>query len=342
MQQPIRVGILGVGFGAVHAREFRRVPGVELGAVCSRTRAKAEAFAAEHGIPGVHTDAYELLRREELDLVVVATPNQEHRPMTLAALAEGCHVLCEKPLAMDTAEARVMVEAAAAADRLLAIHFNRRMQPGVLAIREAFDRGDLGEVRFTRATWHRQRGIPPREGFLTKARAGGGCLIDLGVHMLDQALFVQGYPEVERVSARLHADHLTEDVPELAADVEDLAVAFLHLEAGGVIELEISWAAPHHLPEERVLQVLGSRGGARRVVLGDGDEDAHFSLHGRGGAAASEPPTRDAPTVQADLVAAIREGRSPRCPGEHGLAMMEVLDALYRSHREDREVSVRR
>lgn len=338
MDEALRVGILGVGFGEVHARAFREVPGVVLAAACSRRPEKVAAFAAAHGIPRTFTDAGALIASGCVDLVVVATPNQEHHPMTMAALEAGLHVLCEKPLAMDAAQAREMVAAARSRGRVLALHLNRRLQPAILAMRRAFDQGQLGAVRFVRTTWHRQRGIPAREGFLTRARAGGGCLIDLGVHMLDQALWVQGYPRVERVSARLFRDHLEEDVPGLGADVEDMAVGMLHLEGGGVIELEISWAACHHQPEERVLQVYGTRGGARRVVLGDAEEDQASSLHGREGAAGEGRLAGEAPTVQADMVVALREGREPWCTGEQGLRLMEALDALYESSRLRREV----
>jgi predicted dehydrogenase len=330
---PLRVGVIGVGFGRVHLEAFRAIPGVELAAVCSRTRAKAEAVAEEFAVPGVFTEAAALIE-SGLDVVVVAAPNREHHPMTLAALEAGCHVLCEKPLAASVAEAREMVAAAEAAGRLLAVHMNRRMQPAVLGIREAHEAGELGEVDFVRATWLRQRGIPPREGFLTEARAGGGCLLDLGVHMLDQALFVQGYPRVTEVQARLHRRHFDEDVPELPSDVEDGARAFLTLEGGGAIALEIAWATPHHRAEARTLEVYGSRGGARRVVEGDGEDDAFFSLHARGGDVADQgTPSTPCPTIQQDLVDAIRDGRDPVAPGHQGLAMMEILEALYESAR---------
>lgn len=337
-QPPLRVGVIGVGFGRVHLEAFRDVPGVELAAVCSRTRARAEAMAAEFAVPAVFTDAHELVA-SGLDVVVVAAPNREHHPMTMAALAAGCHVLCEKPLAASAAEAREMVAAAEAAGRLLAVHMNRRMQPAVRAIRAAFDAGELGAVDFVRATWLRQRGIPAREGFLTQARAGGGALLDLGVHMLDQALYVQGYPRVVEVQARLHRRHFAEDVPDMPSDVEDAARAFLTLEGGGAIALEIAWATPHHRAAERVLEVHGSRAGARRVVEGDGEADGFFSLHGRGGDVLDQGrPAAACPTIQQDLADAIREGRPPVAPGRQGLAMLEVLEALYESAREGRAV----
>lgn len=336
----MRVGIIGAGFGRVHARAFQAVAGVEVVAVCSRQRAKAEAFAAEFGVAGVFTDAAALIE-SGLDVVVVAAPNREHYPMTLRALAAGCHVLCEKPLAASVAEATEMVAAARRADRRLAVHMNRRMQPGVEAMRRAHDAGQLGQVRHVRATWHRQRGIPAREGFLTRARAGGGVLIDLGVHVIDQALYVQGFPEVEAVRAHLHADFLPEDVPDLAHDVEDAAFVHLTLAGGGSITAEVSWASTHHVAEERILQVYGSAGGARRVVLGDGDEDHQLILHRRGaalssGGAASTP----VPSVQADLVAALREGRPPRCSGEQGLALLRILEAAYESAQRGVEVAL--
>ena len=243
-------------------------------------------------------------------------------------------------MAMNTAEATAMVEAARRNGRKLAVHFNHRMQPHVQALRRFVDAGELGELYFGRTTWHRRRGIPGRPGFVSKEQAGGGALIDLGVHQLDQLLFVMGHPIIESLSAQVYTKFAA-DVPHLAMDVDDFSVTFLRFANGATAEMEISWASHHHVDEHRVLQVYGTDGGARRELIKYGGGPNDLTLyHRRHGAMTdaqvTQPPA--ATTVQADFVAAVREDREPACSGEHGRTTMMILDALYRSAETRREV----
>ncbi|MCX7806961.1 MAG: Gfo/Idh/MocA family oxidoreductase, partial [Planctomycetota bacterium] len=143
-----------------------------------------------------YTSAEDMLAKEHLDAVSIATPNKFHAPLTLAAIAAGCHVLCEKPMAMNAVEAREMLDAAQKAGKRLMINFSYRFNEMSMALKQQVDAGLLGEIYFGRTVWHRRRGLPGFGGwFGQKALSGGGPLIDLGVHRLDLALWLMGYPK---------------------------------------------------------------------------------------------------------------------------------------------------
>ena len=337
---PLRVGVIGLGIGRSHVDAYRKADGCEVTAVCDADTGRLDSVAAEKGVPHKFAQVDHLFDSGLVDAVSVCTPNAGHAPLTIEALNRGLHVLVEKPMAMNTAEATAMLDAAEKADRKLAVHFNHRMQPHVQALRRFVEAGDLGEVYFGRTTWHRRRGIPGRPGFVSKEKAGGGALIDLGVHQLDQLLFVMGHPEIESLSAQVYTKFAA-DVPHLQMDVDDFSLTFIRFAGGATAEMEISWASHHHIDEHRVLQVYGTDGGARRELVGYGGGPNDLTIYRRRHGAMTDTAVTKPPAatgVQADFVDAIRTGREPLCSGRHGLTTMKILDALYESARTGREV----
>jgi predicted dehydrogenase len=176
---------------------------------------------------------------EVLDLqpdgVIIATPSARHAAETIAALEAGCAVFCQKPLGRSAGEVRQAVETARRVDRLLAVDLSYRETAALRAIAPLAAR-ELGRVFAVDATFHNAYG-PDKPWFYDRALSGGGCLMDLGVHVLDMALRPLGYPEVTGVEAHLFA----QGRPATTADVEDYAVATLRLAGGGVIRLACSW-----------------------------------------------------------------------------------------------------
>ena len=340
---PLRAGVIGLGMGRTHIPSYQADPTCTVTAVCDMDRDKLDSIATQYNVEHTFTDPQELIDSGLCDVVSVATPNRFHAPLTIAALDAGLHVLCEKPMAMDAADARKMVDAASKNSRKLAIHFNHRMNPSIFYMRQLIETGDLGEIYFARTFWHRRRGIPARASFLSMENAGGGAMIDLGVHMLDQTLFIIGYPKVLSVSAQTYTKFHEVDVPDLPMDVDDFAVALLRLENGSTLEMEISWASHHEHAEQTLVQIYGTQGGMRRSV--EDYKEAAFTLHHRQRDALLtsdivKPPRGKIGTVQTDLLDAIRQDRDPLASGQHGLAMMEILDAIYESSREGREVQL--
>src|SRR5690606_29289128 len=181
---PVRVGVVGMGIGQMHIANYQATPDCRLMALCDADGHRVAEVGRERGVERSFTDANEMFRSGAIDAVSICTPNAFHAPMTIAALEAGLHVLVEKPMAMSTAEAQRMIDASEKAGKVLSIHFNHRMNPYVHAMKRYVESGDLGEIYFARTIWHRRRGIPARPGFVSKQKAGGGAMIDLGVHQL--------------------------------------------------------------------------------------------------------------------------------------------------------------
>ena len=334
----LRAGVVGLGMGRQHIRAYLDSPDCEVAAICDLDEAKLAATAEEFGIASTFTDAQALFDSGLVDVVSIAVPNALHAALTLAALEAGLHVLCEKPMALNATDARGMIAAAEAADRQLAIHFSQRWKPGVFRIQRAVEAGQLGEVYYARAMWHRQQGIPARPTFIDRELAGGGALIDNGVHLLEWTLFILAYPEPLTASAQLHSRFGDRDI-EGGIEVEDFATGFVRFEGGATLALEVSWASQHTHAEETQIQYYGTDGGALRRTYDYGEAELLiFDRDGNERALPEEP--LPAATVQADFLDAIRVGREPGASSRAGLATIRILDALYASARAGHEVTI--
>jgi predicted dehydrogenase len=242
----IRVGVVGLGIGRHHIRGYQSHPAAEVVAIADLDEARLASIGAEYRVENRYTSTEEMLAEAKLDVVSVATPNSFHKPLTIAALEAGCHVLCEKPMAMNAGEGREMLAAAQKADKRLMIDFSYRFSEQSQALKAQVDSGVLGEIYFARTLWHRRRGLPRFGGwFGQKAMSGGGPLIDLGVHRLDLALWLMGYPKPVWVLGSAYNPIATALAKEQGVDydVEDLAVALIKFDNGATLELEASWAA---------------------------------------------------------------------------------------------------
>jgi len=270
-----RAGIIGAGFIAVrgHIPAYQRLPNVRLEAICDVDGQRAANVAAQFGIPRVFTDYRTMLHEANLDLVSVCGPNVLHAPMTIAALEAGCHVICEKPMAVTPAQAEAMVAAAERTGRGLTVGLHLRYEPHTVVLKALAEAGVLGHVYYARATMWRRSGIPGYGSWFTnRDLAGAGTVMDIGVHVLDLTLHILGFPQPLAVSAITGAyfgprreglgwwgSDIVGEGPA-RCDVEDNAVAFIRLADGAALTLEVSWAS-HVRPEERY-QFLGTEGGA--------------------------------------------------------------------------------
>lgn len=344
--QPVRVAIVGLGMGWHHISQFRKHPNALVAAVCDLDHEKCEHAKREFGIEHAFSSIDDLLRWGEFDLASLALPNDLHEPVTLRFLEAHKHVLAEKPLAMNAEQGQRIVDAARSSGKKIAIHYNQRMSPEHQLIRRAFEAGDFGRIHYLRAGWMRKKGIPVGAAgwFTKKERSGGGPLIDIGVHMLDSALYVAGFPKVVSVSGQTHQFFADRDLPEKGMDVEDFAVAFIRCEGGLTITLEVSWAGYHEHSQEAYLHLYGTESGAHRRTYFDekwnADTTLTFSrrLHGATTTEHVDVMPQDLKSVQEDLVQAIIDDREPICTVEQGLVVMRILDAIYESSKTGREV----
>ena len=309
MSRP-RVGFLGTG-------------AIEAAAICDPSP-QCAAEAAGLAPAAARVDSLDEMLALELDGVAIATPSALHAGQSIRALQAGAAVFCQKPLGRTAAEVRAVVEAARTADRLLGVDLSYRHTEGMRRIAELIRSGALGRVFAIDLVFHNAYG-PDKPWFYDPAQSGGGCVIDLGVHLVDLALWALGFPEVADVDARLSAA----GEPLGAGEVEDHAVA--RFRAGGAeVRLACSWRL--HAGRDAVIEAAfyGTEGGAALRNVGGSFYD--FTAERFAGTACerlAEPP--DDWGGRAAVAWAEQLARSPRFDreAEHFVRSAEVLDRIY-------------
>jgi len=206
----LRAGVIGLGWaGQQHMAAYAEVPDVDLVALAGMELDALQRLGVAYDIPEEHryTDWQDLVDHGRLDLLSIAAPTTLHAPIAVTALDAGIHVLSEKPMAENAETARLMVEAAERNDRVLDVSFNHRRRGHVQVLKKMIDDGILGPIYYAKAGWLRREGIPGLGSWFTqRAISGGGPLMDLGVHMLDIALYLLDEPAVRAVTAAMYAE----------------------------------------------------------------------------------------------------------------------------------------
>ncbi|MFZ5784663.1 MAG: Gfo/Idh/MocA family protein [Pseudomonadota bacterium] len=286
--RPPRLGFLGVGWiGRHRLQAVLDAGGVEVAGIVEPSAEMAAAAAAL--VPDVgRLGSLEELLRLELDGLVIATPSALHAAQSLQALSHGVAVFCQKPLGRTAAEVRAVVDAARRADRLLGVDLCYRHTEGMMRVRDLVRSGALGRVHAVDLVFHNAYG-PDKPWFYDPTLAGGGCVMDLGIHLVDLVLWALDFPEVHEVAAHLSAGG--ELLPARPAQVEDHAVATLVLEGGTVVRLACSWRL--HAGQDAVIAAdfYGTRGGASfRNVAGSFYDFRAEHFTGTARASLAEPP----------------------------------------------------
>ena len=273
--------------------------------------------------------SFETMLDLDLDGVVIATPSALHAAQAIEALAAGVAVFCQKPLGRSEAEVRAVVEAARAADRLLAVDLSYRRTAAAEAVVERIRSGSLGHVFAADLTFHNAYG-PDKPWFYDRALAGGGCLMDLGVHLVDLALWALDWPHVQGVSGALFAKG--RPLAEAPDGVEDYAIARFDLADGATIRIACSWHA--HAGREAVISARfhGTRGGAALTnVAGSFYDLAAEASTGTTSETLTSPPDEWGGRRAADWALRLAHDNrfDPAC--ETLLASAAVLDRIYAS-----------
>jgi predicted dehydrogenase len=333
------VGIIGAGMGAFHAKGYKKCPDVEIKTICDMDLDRAKSFAEEHGVKNVCADFKELLADDEIAAVSVCTPNILHAPMTIAAFDAGKHVICEKPIAMKAVQARAMVEAGKKSGKIFMMAFNNRFRGDSQLLKKLIENGNLGDIYYAKTGWLRRTCVEFVAGkwFTDKSMSGGGPLIDLGVHMLDLALWLMGNPKPVYVCGSAYSELGPKRAAELGKpyNVEDLASAIVKLENGATIFLEASWES-HIGKGGQHTQFFGTKGGAEMDPL-----RIYTDIEGSPADIHLQYPEVSGHEMEiVHFVECIRENKTPISTGEHGLHVQLVLDAIYESTRTGKGVEI--
>jgi predicted dehydrogenase len=286
-----RLGFLGIGWIGRHRLTAIAQSGTaEIAAIVDpapdmAARAKAVAPGA------VLMSSFDELLKGGIDGVVIATPSALHAQQATAALEQGVAVFCQKPLGRTASETRRVVAAACAADRLLAVDLSYRFITEMQEIRELIRAGQLGDVYAVDLVFHNAYG-PDKPWFYDPKLSGGGCVIDLGIHLVDLALWALDFPRVTSVSSRLYAAGKV--LQEQADRVEDYAVARLDLDSGTTVRLACSWKLHGGCDAIIEASFYGTQGGA--ALHNVNGSFYHFTaerLHGTARAVLSKPHEKE-------------------------------------------------
>ena len=350
--KPLRVAVIGLGWaGVTHVENYAAIPDVRVVAIASQERDKMADVARRFDVPAEFSSWEDLVEGSDIDALSICTPNYLHHPICLSALRAGIHVLCEKPLALDSRQASEMVQEAEKADRVLRTVFNFRHRGDVQILRESVASGVLGKVYYAKASWMRRNHFQEVPAWNAhKETAGGGPLIDLGVHMLDLVLYSLGEPDVVRASGVTYNDLASAWIEAHGGspgswEVEDLGSGLLRLADGSSILLEASWALNGPVANDEMrIELYGSRGGADLLIRNFAESNTLRFFVNFLGAPAEVVPELPAGHGHAgvihDFVDTIRSGDWSAQHGNEGLVRSRILDALYFSASHGHEVAV--
>lgn len=340
----IRIGVVGLrNRGRAHLRNAREA-GVHVAAVADTDPGRLVAVGEEFGIAGRHADAAELFARDDIDAVVLVLPNHLHAPVGIAALRAGKHVLVEKPITGTVADAEALLAARDETGRILMVGMNQRFSPTVYGAREWIASGAIGRIRLVRAHWHRRRlseGVWGRgDWWLSRGDSGGGPLLDIGLHKVDQALFVAGWPAIESAYgvALRGIGAAVAGARGKVCEVEDALHGVLRLADDAVFQIEASFFSSLHAEESHGIEIEGERGGLRLGAGGDAawtiDLDGTLTEH-------PLPTVASAPTSPVAHFSRVISGAEPlAAPAEEALDLMRAFEALYVSADTHRAVEV--
>ena len=329
----VRVGLIGAGAIAqlAHLPVLSKMRGARLVAICDNDGVKARALAQRLNVPDAFTDIEELLDSDELDAVVIATPNHLHEPHVLRALKQKVHVLCERPLSLTRGGVTRILDTAKAVDRKVVVGNNHRFRSDVQQLSRFLEGGELGSVIGMRTGQYQFRSGQP--GWRQrKAEAGGGAFLEYGYPLLDLCMWLANFPRPKRVSA-----HMVTSAP---GAVEDMMLVHLQCDKGISFSIDVSWAYVGE--EERWwFEVISSRGSARlsplRVVKVLNGRAVNVSPSG---AAARESAFLQSYRAEVTHFVSMIRGETPYEYPTDQLEVMRILEAIYQSAEEGREIEL--
>ncbi len=348
----IRIGIIGAGnIGNVHLNEFGKLQNeCVITTITDKIIERAESSASKHGVAHVAKSNDELINSDQVDAVIIAVPNAYHEELAIQAMEAGKHVLIEKPMGLNGAAARRIVQAQQKSGKTAMVAHQMRWEWLALNMKQQIDAGELGRIYAAKTGWFRRKGIPGWGTWFTDSQeAGGGPLIDIGVHMLDLTLHLMGSPTPVSVSGSTYAEFGprrkgigTWGTPNWDGhyDVEDLAMAIIKLDNGSTLTLDVTWAVHMDTDNQPFVHLMGTEGGAS--LKGNDGKWLTEKFDEPLERAVSTPGNDEGGRVRLSrhFLDCIREGKEPITSVRSGLINNLIIDAIYESSKTGREVLI--
>jgi predicted dehydrogenase len=333
----VKLAFAGTGWIAnVHARAAALLPHVELSAAVNHRPESLHSFSQEFGIPRAHLHLEDLIAAGGVDALVISTPNALHAPQTIAALKKGIHVLVEKPMALNAAQAQEMCEASRTSGALLMLAHNWRFHEEVIWLREQIRQQRIGRVIRTQGvSVHSDWG--PTGWFLDRELAGGGALIDMGVHAIDTARFLLGDPLPKSVYAKIGTHYIS-------AGVDDTAELVITWTDGAYSHIQAGWWQPQSSTAEALAGVYGAQGfgsvlptrlNIRRPDGLSDTVDAGFAFP-----RSQESVRKMYESQMAHFIQCVELHAQPSPGGREGLINMQIIDAAWQSARTGKVINI--
>jgi predicted dehydrogenase len=358
MEKKLKIGVVGCGGIATwgHMPAYEKMDNVEIVAFCDIIKERAEKLRNDFRFKNarVYDDFNSFIEDPDIEAVDVCTPNYLHSVFAVEALNRGKYVFCEKPDAVNPVEAQKMADAAEKSGKTLMVMRNNRYTEGAAWLKNYIDAGKAGEIYCGRCGWVRRRGIPGKGGwFTTKEQSGGGPMIDLGVHMIDLAIYLMGGPRPVAVTGCTYNKFANDSAKSDSAhsafgdtkddgifDVEDLAMGFIRFDNGACLQIEFSWAS--NIEEERnFVELRGTKAGFTwekhgsivRVYTEEGGALTNIDPLLTGGWGGHEGNLRH-------FVDVVLNGAKPNFVPAQGVDMIKILNAFYESAEAGHEVAI--
>ena len=351
----VHVGMIGCG-GIAYGKHFpslAKIPEVRLTAFFDVSAERAHDAKEKFGTPDakVYSSVQDLLNDPDVQVVHVCTPNDTHAEISIAAMEAGKHVLCEKPMAKTSEDARRMLETSERTGRKLSIAYQNRFRADSRWLKEACRKGELGEIYMAKAHAVRRRAVPTWGVFLDKEKQGGGPLIDIGTHALDIALWMMDNYEPKNVLGTTYRKLAEQGSPANAwgnwdpakFTVEDSAFAMIAMKNGATIWLESSWALNTLDVDEAKVTLSGTKAGAdmKNGLRINGEEHGHLYTKEivLGDQWNSAPPNDSAEREARAWIDSILNDTEPVVTAKQALVVQEILEAIYESAEKGQAVS---
>lgn len=365
----LKIGIIGCG-GIANNKHMPALSKLsdkcEMIAFCDNQVERAEKAAAQFGVPGakVYADYNELLANPEVEVVHVLTPNVAHAPIAVAAFEAGKHVMCEKPMAHTSADAKKMLDAWKKSGKKFTIGYQNRFRPEIQMLHKCCENGELGDIYFAKAHAIRRRAVPTWGVFPNKALQGGGPLIDIGTHALDLTLWMMD--NYKPVSVTGQVFYKLGNLPQATEgnmfgpwdpetyEVEDSAFGMIKFENGAAIQLEAAWAINMQTSREASTTLCGTKAGAEvysgmsfpnnKLIINRGHNGmlTDEEICGAGNVAYFEGGLGEEPGLAEarQWLDAIANDTEPLVKPEQAFKVTQILEAIYTSAATGKEVTL--
>lgn len=329
-----RISVIGLGSVAqlVHIPNLLKIKNVEITSVAEINKSRLNSVADKYGVKKRFNDYTQLLNNDETDAVIISTPTHLHKQIAIDCLSAGKDVLVEKPLARNSDEGKKIIDCAKKYNRKLMVGMNLRYRPDSMLIRSLIDAGEIGDPFYIKCGWVRKQSSSEK-WFNKREEAGGGVILDLGINLVDLALWLADYPKVISISTKNYHHH--------SKNLEDTSISLIRCEKSVVINIEASW----NMAEQKdtfFTNVYGTRGsiGAHPFKLIKVLDDEQIDLGSTFVDSPTEAFKKSYLNELKSFVGAIRGLNPVFSSGEEALQLLKIAESMYISAEKDQEIKI--